>query len=166
MKNLIVFPVVLVVVILQTSIISRLSLLSGFADIMLLLLAGLASHKNASQIWLWGVVGSFGVGFVSGAPFIATLIGYLAVIGLARLIQQRVWESPVMAMFLVTFIGTLLFHLITYVSLLATGVLLSFDEVFSYVTLPSLFINMLLAIPVYTVVRDLAGWLYVSEQRV
>ncbi len=166
MKNLAVFPILLGVLILQSAVVSRLMLLSGFADLVLLLLTGLALHKQANTAWHWAVLFGLGVGFMSAAPVWAVVAGYLGVVGLARLMQRRVWESPVLAMFLVTFAGTLWIHALTYVGLFFAGTSLPFEDTFSLVTLPSLFINMILAIPAYTLVRDLANWLYDVERMV
>lgn len=166
MKNLVAFPVLLVVIVLQSAIVSRLTLLSGFADLVLLLLVGLSLHKHASTAWLWGLIAGLTYGFVSGVPLPAVIIGYLGVVGFARLVQRRVWESPILAMFLVTFLGTLFVHAVTFIGLWLAGAPLPFEESFSLITLPSLFLNMILAIPVYTVVRDLADWLYTVERMI
>lgn len=166
MKNLVVFPVILLVLVLQSAVVSRLTLLSGFGDLLLLLLAGLSLHKNAHAAWQWGVIGGLSMGLISGAPFLSVLAGYLGVVGLARLVQRRVWESPLLAMFLVTFAGTLLVHGSTFIGLWLSGTALPVEATFSLVTLPSLFINMILAVPVFTLVRDLANWLFYVERMI
>lgn len=166
MKNMVVFPILFIILILQSAVVSRLTLLSGFADLVLLLLTGLALHKQANTAWLWGLLAGLSTGFISAVPFWAILAGYLGVVGLARLVQRRVWESPILAMFLVTFAGTLWVHALTYAGLFFTGTTLPFEDTFSLVTLPSLFINMILAIPAYTLLRDLANWLYYVERAI
>jgi rod shape-determining protein MreD len=120
-KNLLVFPILALVVILQTTVVARMQLLSGSADLMLVVLAAWALQEQVETSWHWAVLGGVMVAFVSGAPFAATIIGYLAVVGLARLVLRRVWELPILAMFFVTFLGTLIFQVIIYGALLATG---------------------------------------------
>ncbi len=166
MKNLVAFPILLLVLVLQSAVASRLTLLSGFADLLLLFLAGLSLHKNAHMAWHWGIIGGLGMGFISGAPLWSILAGYLGVVGLARLVQRRVWESPLLAMFLVTFAGTLLVHGSTFIGLWLSGTAMPVEATFSLVTLPSLFINMILAVPAYTLVRDLANWLFYVERMI
>jgi hypothetical protein len=79
---------------------------------------------------------------------------------LAYMFQRRVWQAPLLAMFSITFLGTI------FVSLLSVGVLrlsdvaIPINDALGLVMLPSVLLNMLLAIPVYAVMRDVARWVY------
>ena len=163
-KYLLAFPILALVVIIQTAIAARMQLLSGSADLMLVVLAAWALQEEVETSWHWAVLGGLMIGLVSGAPIAATMLGYLSVVGLARLVLRRVWELPILAMFLVTFIGTLLFQTITYVALVASGSSIPVDEGFSLVVLPSVLLNLLMALPVSVVMRDLALWMYPMEE--
>jgi hypothetical protein len=77
--------------------------------------------------------------------------------------QRRVWQAPLLAMFAVTFAGTIWMHLLSFLVLRFLGYLLPFGDVLGLITLPSLLLNMLIAIPVYAWMRDLAHWVYPSE---
>lgn len=166
MKNLVIFPILLALIVLQSAVVSRLALLSGFADVAMLVLASLALHKYANTAWHWALLFGLAFGFISAMPVGFVVAGYLGVVGLARLVQRRVWETPILAMLLVTFVGTLWMHFLNYVGILFSGTVLPVEDTFSLVTLPSLFINMILAIPAYTIVRDLATWLYDVERMI
>jgi rod shape-determining protein MreD len=159
-KKLLAFPILALVVILQTTIVARLQLLSGYADLMLVVLAAWALQEQVDTAWHWAILGGFMMAALSGMPFIATLLGYLAVVGLARLVTKRVWELPIVAMFFVTFLGTLIFQSISYLALLLSGENIPVNDVFSLIILPSVLINLLIAIPINTVIRDLAFWMY------
>lgn len=163
-KSLFAFPILALVVILQTAVVARMQLLSGSADLMLVVLAAWALQEQVETSWHWAVLGGVMVAFVSGAPFAATIIGYLAVVGLARLVIKRVWELPILAMFFVTFIGTLIFQIIIYVALFFSGGTIPYDEAFSLVVLPSVLLNLLIALPVSVAMRDLALWMYPIEE--
>jgi hypothetical protein len=63
-------------------------------------------------------------------------------------------------MFLVSFIGTILINVSSIITLRLLGVPLPTADAFGLITLPSVLLNLLLAIPVYAVMRDLAGWVY------
>jgi hypothetical protein len=63
-------------------------------------------------------------------------------------------------MFFVTFLGTLIFQTIAYLALLINGETIPINDVFSLIVLPSLLLNLLIAIPINTVMRDLASWMY------
>ena len=45
-----------------------------------------------------------------------------------------------------------------------SGSPLPLDDVFGLLTLPGVLLNMLIAIPVYAVMRDLARWVYPSAE--
>jgi len=159
-KKLLAFPILALVVVLQTTIIARLQLLSGSADFMLVVLAAWAIQEQVDTAWHWAILGGVMVAVLSGMPFWATILGYLAVVGLARLVIKRVWELPIVAMFFVTFLGTLIFQTIAYLALLISGESIPANDVFSLIILPSVLLNLLIAIPIITVMRDLANWMY------
>ena len=63
-------------------------------------------------------------------------------------------------MFAVTFIGTLELLMLTFVQRTIFEGPLAFSEVFSQIILPTVLLNLLLAIPVHALIRDLAERLY------
>ena len=148
---------------LQISIASRIMLLSGNVDLSLLVVAAWGLQERVRAAWIWGVIASLLAGLVSGVPWYIYLIGYLSVVGLARLLVHRIWQAPLLAMFAVTFIGTLELLMLTYAQRTILDVPLIFSEVFSQIVLPTVLLNLLLAIPVNALVRDLAGRLYPEE---
>src|SRR5918996_2413214 len=164
MRNLIAVPVILLSVILQSAVISRIYLLSGIADLPLVMLAAWALQEGVDSAWHWAIATGLLVGFISGISWVVPVAGYIAVVVLAYLFQRRVWQAPLLAMFTITFIGTIL------VSFLSVGVLrfsdvdLPMSDVLGLVMLPGVLLNLLLAIPVYAVMRDLARWVYPAPE--
>jgi len=67
-------------------------------------------------------------------------------------------------MFVTTFVGTVVFHLLSISGLALAGTTLPIQESLTLVTLPSALINLILALPVYTVVSDLSNWAYPAEE--
>jgi hypothetical protein len=164
MRNIIAFPLLGLAVILQSSIVSQIVLLSGFADLILILLAAWALQDRVDTAWHWAIVASVMVGFVTRMPWLIVVIGYLAVVYMAQLLQRRVWQAPLLAMFSVTFAGTLFIQLLSYGYLTISGTSIRLDDSLGLIILPSLLLNMLIAIPVYAIMRDLARWVYPSEE--
>ena len=160
MRQLIAIPIILLAVILQSSVISRVTLLSGVADLPLVMLAAWAMQDQVETAWQWAVAAGSLVGFISGMPWLIPMIAYLVVVAIAQLLQRRVWQAPLLAMFLVSFIGTLVLHILSLGSLQLTGTPLQIPDVLGLITLPAVLLNLLIAIPVYAVMRDLAGWVY------
>ncbi len=156
-------PVLGLTFMLQTSVISRMMLLSGNADLILLVLAAWALQERVRGVWIWGAAASLLAGLISGIPWYIYLVGYLSVIGAARLLIHRIWQAPLLAMFAVTLIGTVELLMITFVRQTLFESRLPFSDVFLQIVLPSVLLNLLLAIPVHALVRDLATRLYPPE---
>lgn len=163
MRMLVLFPVVIFLVILQLAVVSRIGLLAGHADLLLVFLA-LWGLQERTDVWPWAVAVGLLVGFVSGLPWPLLLAGYLLVAGLTWLLRRRIWEAPLLGVFTVIFIGTLLMHGMTFIVLKLSGTPQGFTETLEQITLPSLLLNLLLAIPLYALVRDLASWVHPAEE--
>jgi rod shape-determining protein MreD len=160
MRNLVAAPVIILAVMLQSAIASRITLLSGAADLPLVMLAAWALQDEVETSWHWAVGAGILTGFVSGIHWSVPILSYLTIVLFAQLFQRRVWQAPLLAMFSVTFLGTLMMSVYSLVVLRVFGIALPLSETLGLVTLPSILLNMLLAIPVYAVMRDLARWVY------
>ena len=160
MRNLMAVPVIILSVILQSAVVSRLTVLSGFGDLPLVMLAAWALQDDVDSAWHWAVATGILVGFISGVNWLVFVIGYVAVVALAKALRMRVWQAPLLAMFSVTFLGTILSSLLSLVVLRLSGVSIPFQETFGLLILPAVLLNLLLAIPVFAVMRDLAHWAY------
>lgn len=159
-------PVLAFVLLLQTVVVTSLPLLSGFADLMLLVLVAWALQERVKSAWVWTAVGAVMVAFVSAAPWYATIGGYLLVTLMVRLLRRRVWQTPILVMFVVTFFGSLIAQGITMAVMIFQGANLPIFDSLNLVILPGTLLNLLLALPVYAVVTDLAQWLYPEEVEV
>lgn len=164
MRNLIAIPVLFLALILQSAVISRIYLLSGIADLPMVILAAWALQENVDSGWHWAAALGLLVGFVSAVPWYVPVISYLAVVGLAQMLQRRVWQAPLLAMFSVTFLGTILLNLLTFIALRIGGVIMSVEDVLGLLILPSVLLNLLLAIPIYAIMRDLSRWVYPTPE--
>lgn len=160
MRTLIAIPVIIFAVQLQLSIVSRIPLLSGTADLPLVVLAAWALQDGVETSWHWALGTALLVGFVSAIPVFVPIVGYLFVVFIARGLQMRVWQTPLLAMFLVCLIGTAFFHMVSLGTLRLLGTSLPILDSLGLFTLPSILLNLLLAVPVFAVMRDLARWVY------
>jgi len=164
MRNLIAVPVILLAVLLQSAIVSRVTLLSGIADLPLVMLAAWAMQDEVETAWHWAVATGALVGFVSGLSWIVPVLSYLVVVALAQALQRRVWQAPLLAMFSVTFLGTIALSAFSLIVLRLSDISLPVADVLGLLTLPAILLNMLLAIPMFAVMRDLARWVYPAPE--
>lgn len=164
MRTLIAVPVIILVVILQSSVVSGIKLLSGSADLPLILIAAWALQDQVDTAWHWAVATGILVGFVSGVYWVVPVAAYVVVVALAKVLQMRVWQAPLLAMFSISFLGTVVLDVFAYGSLRFSGVAIPFQDAFGLQTLPRILLNLLFAVPVYAAMRDLAYWTYPSAE--
>jgi hypothetical protein len=87
-------------------------------------------------------------------------------VGIAGLLKRRIWKAPFLAMLATTFICTLVVQLISLSVRLITGVSIPLISVLNLILLPSLLLNLILAIPVFSIMHDMANMLYPEELEV
>jgi rod shape-determining protein MreD len=156
-------PILGILLMLQLAVISRLPLINGTADLLLLALVAWALQEKVKTAWIWAALAGGAVTIISGLPYFVPLIGYLLVTLIARLLQRRVWQTPILAMFLTTILGTILYQFISIVALQTSGVPIAFDISLTHVMLPSALLNVILALPMYIVISDIAHWIHPGE---
>ena len=160
MRNLIAIPLLGLAVIVQSAIIGQFPLLGGSADVLLVLVTAWALQEQVTTGFHWAFLASVFVGLVSSLPWFVYFAVYMGVVLLAMVLQRRVWQVPMLAMFSVTFIGTMLLHLLTLAYLSLSGNAVPALDALGLITLPSVLLNMLVAIPLFRLMRDLAGWVF------
>lgn len=103
------------------------------------------------------------VSYVTALPFWTMPAAYLGAVAFARLIRRRVWKAPILAMLAAVFAGTVVVHLFSLLAVSVQGTLLPVIDVINLITIPSLVLNLLVALPMYVVLHDLANWAYPEE---
>lgn len=161
--NLLAIPILGILTMLQVGIVSRLPLLQGTADILLLAVVAWTLQKRVKNGWFWGAMAGAMVGLTSAIPPVVSVISYLLVVPLVQFFKRQVWQAPLLVMLLLVLISTLLQHGITIVTMLVNGTSLPILESLSIITLPSILLNLVLAVPFYVVMSDLANWLFPEE---
>ena len=163
MAELLFYPILVILLILQTVIIRHLPLLGGTADLLLLWLVAWGLQNRGKHVWYGALFAGILMGFVSAVPWYASFISYLVIAGLSRFLNKRFWQSPLIALFIVTFICSLSQNLIVFTALKISGAAINWDVALRQITVPSVFLNLLLALPVYAIVNDMAQWIYPPE---
>jgi cell shape-determining protein MreD len=163
LATILAFPVLVILIILQTTIVSRLPLLLGTADLVLLALAAWALQERVKNAWIWAMIGGLIVSFISAVPFLVPLISYVSVTAIARVLQKHVWQTPLLAMFVTTILGTMIDQGLTILSLKVLQTPIDIWQAINQVLLPSLLLNLVLALPIRALMVELAQWAYPVE---
>jgi cell shape-determining protein MreD len=149
--------------VLQSAVLSRMPLLNGLVDLIMLVLISWCLQKSIRHAWGWGFLAALFASIISGLPVGAAPLAYIMVCGVTIYAKSRFGEIRLLLILALAIIGTLIIHVISVASISLTGTLLPLDQAFNLVTLPSILLNLLAAIPVYMIIRDIAGWLYPEE---
>lgn len=163
MAILVGLPVLALTVILQSTVFSRVTLLNGSVDLVLIVILSWALNRKVKDEWIWAIMGGAMLGFVSAIPVWVPIVGLLLVTAIAVSVKQRVWQIPTLALFVSVFVGTLIINLLSYAVLLILQGSLPLGEAFNLIILPGLILNLLAALPVSLFVNEIAGWLYGEE---
>jgi rod shape-determining protein MreD len=154
MTALLSIPILGLLTIFQSAVISRLPLSQGTADLILVFLVSLALQKNIGFAWIWGLVGGLYVDFFSGLPFGVFTISYMAATGLAIYLRDRIWRFSFLMQLLVVLVGTIISHGISYLILILQEATVPLATVLQSLTLPSLILNFMLSLPIFILVQD------------
>jgi rod shape-determining protein MreD len=155
-----------ILAIIQSTIVSTTPILQGTADLILLFIVAWALQDRVDSAWQWCFIGGIFASLYSALPFGAFIVAYLICVGITRLVRHRIWKAPFLAMLAAIFISTIVVQVISMLSRIVMGVSVSFIDMFNLILLPSLLLNLILAIPVFSIMRDVAGWLYPEELEV
>lgn len=155
MSTLLSIPVITVLIILQTVVVSHIPLLNGTADLLLVWLGAWALIGKSRNVWIWAGLTAVSIAFVSANHYLVPFISYFCVVFIAKFFQHRIWQSPIIAIFLIVFTGSIVQNLATYLILSVLGTPLIFNVTLVQVMIPSVFLNLFLALPVYAIAKDL-----------
>ena len=142
-----------VTLMLQIGIVSSATLLAGAADLVLLFIVAWSLHQDHKNAWFLVLAFGLIVGSISAGPTVIPLMTYLLVFLAAKLMHHQIWRTPLLSMFLLTFFGTLFQNGLHLVGLWVQGVGFPVNQAFTNIMLPSVLLNMLLAIPVHALVQ-------------
>lgn len=96
--------------ILQTTVAREITLFFGSVDLILVWLAawGLTSRDNSG--YLLALFSGAMVALVSAIPWYVYMVAYFSVIILARYVFRRLWQSPLLSMFAITMVSSILLY--------------------------------------------------------
>ncbi len=160
MAELIALPVLGALVILQSALIRQVTVLQGSADIVMLMVVAWALQPNVRRSWVWAILAGIMVGYISNLPLAVWLAGYTSAGLLAAFLRRRAWEAPILGMILLAILGTLIVQGLAWGALTLLGTPLPLGLSLRRVILPSMLLNLLFIVPIYSLANDLAAWVF------
>ena len=153
-------PILGIMVIFQSVVFSQVRLLYGTTDLVLLIVVAWAVQERVTTAWHWGVIAGILASLATAVPAIAIIPTYVVITGIAIYMRRIFWQRPLLAMITATLMATLVSQIITGAVLVINGTPIPLIEAFYLITIPSALLNLLLAVPIYALIGDLANWLY------
>jgi len=156
-------PVLLILSVFQISVISRIQLINGSADIILLAVATWGIKDKNKSVFFWALMGGLFISITSSMPLLTPIFPYLIIAVMTQLFQTRIWQAPIISVIIVVIMGTIIQHVYNLFVLLIDGLELDWISALQVVTLPTIFLNLLLLFPVYFLMNDLRKWITREE---
>ena len=149
---------------LQSTVVGNIRLLNGSADLVLLVMVAWALQRGGNVVyWPLGVAAGLIVGFVSQMPILVVMIGYGLAMLILQMLQSRIWQAPLFSLFVAVLLGSIVSLFVDFLYLLLIGTPLEPGVSFNRVILPGIILNLLMALPVYAFVGEIAKMLMPVE---
>jgi len=145
---------------LQLAVVSRLPLQNGMADIVLLFVIAWSLNRQAKHFYIPALIAGALITFISSVPVPGVLVSYMLAAILTRVLVNHLWEMPIFSMLIITIIATISQHLIYIITSQIGGIAIPLSQSLEQITLPSTFLNVILALPIYLIVQDAQKYLY------
>lgn len=164
MSILLSIPILALISILQSAVVSRLPLNQGVADLMLVLLAAIALQKRINTAWQWSIIGGLLTDYISGLPFGIFTVSYLLATALATFLRDRIWRFTFLMQLLVVLVGTIISQGLSFLVLFLQGASLELTSVLRVITMPSIILNFMLSLPIFILTGDVLDQIIPQEQ--
>lgn len=160
MAYLVGIPLIAFLAIVQSAILSHLGILDGRPDLVLLAVVTWSLSGGAVEAMVWGWVGGMLIDLLSGLPLGVSAIALVGIAYLASLTEGRFWEGHVLVPVAAVLVASLLFLAVEMAALAVSGYPLQVIPALGRVVLPSLFLNLVLALPAAQLAEGLRDLLY------
>lgn len=158
-------PIFLILSVFQSVAVSRITFLSGSADIVLLAIVSWITVEDEGNYIVWAIIGGFFISILSAMPLAVTVLVYLAAALLTKLVHRLLWQSPILTIFLSTTLATVLKFFIEFIALKFMDIPSPFLISLGSILMPSLLLNIFLIFPVYIMMADIGNLISPKEDK-
>ncbi|HWS23953.1 MAG TPA: hypothetical protein VN226_05930 [Anaerolineales bacterium] len=157
MRSFIILPILAIGIILQSAVLGRFSLLAGKADLLLLILISWNLNKDDKAFYLWAIFAGALYALYSATQIFMPFILYVFVSAITRKIKSMTYHLPIFLLILSTLVGSVVFYGLTMAQAwIFSGFQVNLSEMFWQIMIPSMFLNLVLILPVNSIVKEFA----------
>lgn len=164
MRILVGFILLLGAALLQVTLVTRITLLQGSADLVLLTLISWMLQPGNKADWRWGLPAGLMLGYASALPDWVLILAYAAAAGASQLLKRRIWQGQLLSLLLTTLLGTLIVHLITLAYLFLSAHPMDAFEALNLITVPSMLLNLIFILPIHAIIGEVNKFVNPTEQ--
>lgn len=157
------FPILFIAGFLQIGFFGQIHLLHGSADLILMIVIGWSLNSLSRYSWIWVLLAGLIMSFLSAMPMNGYMFIYIFVWLIIMLLRKHLWQMPMILMLFMTIVGTIIESGFAIGMLTLTGGAINYTDAFEQILIPSLVLNLLLAIPTYAFLNDVANTIYYDE---
>jgi len=166
LSYLIGIPLLAVLAVLQSSIVSQIGLLEGHLDLILVTTIAWSLAGRANDAMILGLIGGLILDLLSGMPFGSTAIVYVGVLYLVSLLEGQLWGGHMLLPPAIALFASLVVYAYELGVLYIMGRQVPLSYAIPRVILPSALLNLLFALPVYHLMSSLLNRLYPAEVQI
>jgi rod shape-determining protein MreD len=156
-------PLLALLAVVQSVVFSQVRLVGGQADLVLLAIVAWALTGRWREAMILGVVGGAFLDLLSAVPIgMSSLALVLIAYGVAAT-EGRLWGAHLLTPLGVILAASLVFSAVSLLGSLLAGAVIDIGSVSTRIVLPSLFLNLLLAVPAAQLASVLQRMLYPPE---
>jgi rod shape-determining protein MreD len=156
-------PLLALLAVLQATVFGQFRLLDGAPDLILLAVVAWALTGQKVQAMVFGLAGGLMLDLFSGIPLGATSIALILSAFLVSFTEESFWEAHLLMPLTAVLVTSLIFHAVNLLVLLLMGRLPEINYALTQVILPSVFVNVILALPSAQLAESLEQSLYPPE---
>ena len=157
------FPILAAAAFIQVSIFGQIRLLDGTTDLIMLCMIAWSINDRTKYAWILTIAGGLIMTYISAMPMNGYMWMYLVIWLIIRFIRNHVWQMPLILMLFMTIIGTAIVSVGTLALLFLQNASVNYADAFRQIIIPSMVMNILLAIPIYAFLNDVVNTLYINE---
>ena len=148
-------PAIALLAVLQTSLVSHLRLLEGRPDLVLLAIVAWALTGKDHEAMILGFAGGLFLDAFSAVPLGVSSTALVMVAAMVSYSEGQFWGiNPIMQLAAVL-VGSVLYYATLIFALIAVGQPIDLQQALGQIVLPSLFVNLILALPIVQIAEGL-----------
>ena len=156
-------PILLLLAIVQSAVFSQVRLLGGQADLVLLAIVAWALTGRWREAMILGALAGAGLDLLSAVPIGTSSLALVLIAYGVSVTEGRLWGAHLLTPLGVVLAASLVFSAISLLGSLLAGAVIDLGTVSTRVVLPSLFLNLLLAVPAAQLASVLQRMLFPPE---